>query len=213
MNQHIGMYIRVSTNDQSTYAQAEDMRFRVAEFESLGFDVRVYEDHFTGTTMRRPGWSRLDAEIKAGRIHTVLVWRLDRLGRTAAGLTTLFAELHANGINLISHKEGIDLSTPAGRLMANVIASMAQYETEVRQERQTLGIAAAKAAGKKWGGGKKGVQRRKTKAKAKLIMRLKAGGMKVEEIARVTKSSKPTVKRIITGDEVALGSDAVVESA
>ena len=70
--------------------------------------------------------------------------RLDRLGRTTKGLTALFEDLVDRKINLVSLKDGLDLSTPAGRLMANVLASVAAYETEVRSERV--------CAGRKWPG-------------------------------------------------------------
>jgi DNA invertase Pin-like site-specific DNA recombinase len=68
----------------------------------------------------------------------------------------LFDDLIARKVNLVSLKDGIDLFPPAGRLMANVLASVAQYETEVRAERVIAGLAAARAAGKRWGGSRKG---------------------------------------------------------
>ncbi len=70
--------------------------------------------------MDRVGWNRLYAAIEAGDVSKVVVWRLDRLGRTAAGLTKLFEELHRRKIGLVSLKDGFDLQTAAGRLMANV---------------------------------------------------------------------------------------------
>ena len=76
------------------------------------------------------------------------LWRLDRLGRSAKGLLTLLDELQQLGVGFVSLREGFDLGTPAGRLMAGVLASVAAYETEVRKERQLAGIAKAKAEGK-----------------------------------------------------------------
>lgn len=66
--------------------------------------------------------------MERGEVSTIVVWRLDRLGRTASGLTKLFDELRARKVNLVSLRDGLDLATPAGRLMANVFASVAQYE-------------------------------------------------------------------------------------
>ena len=78
------------------------------------------------------GLGEVEAGIRSGAIREVVVWRLDRLGRTASGLTALFDELVRRKVNLVSLKDGLDLATPAGRLMANVLASVAAYETEVR---------------------------------------------------------------------------------
>ncbi len=105
--------------------------------------------------MDRKGWNRLQEAIDQGNVSKVVVWRLDRLGRTASGLTKLFEDLHRSKIGLVSIKDGLDLDTPAGRLMANVLASVAQFETEVRAERVLAGQARAKAEGKKWGDPKK----------------------------------------------------------
>ena len=75
--------------------------------------------------MDRPGLNRLLADVSAGKVARVVVWRLDRLGRTAKGLTALFEDLAARKVNLVSLKDGLDLKTAAGRLMANVLASVA----------------------------------------------------------------------------------------
>jgi DNA invertase Pin-like site-specific DNA recombinase len=76
-------------------------------------------DQFTGTTMGRPGMLKLMSDLQKGDIDTIVCWRLDRLGRTAAGLTALFEDLKQHKCNLISLKDNLDLSTPAGRLNAN----------------------------------------------------------------------------------------------
>ena len=74
------------------------------------------------------------AAMEAGAVSKVVCWRLDRLGRTAKGLTAFFDDLTNRRIGLFSMKDCLDLTTPAGRLMANVLASVSAYETEVRQE-------------------------------------------------------------------------------
>ena len=86
--------------------------------------------------------------ILGRKMSKVVVWRLDRLGRTAKGLTALFDDLTTRKIGLFSPRGSLDLSIPAGRLMANVLASVAAYETEVRAERVLAGQAAARASGK-----------------------------------------------------------------
>ena len=121
--------------------------------------------------MDRPGWQRLQAAIDRGEVSAIIVWRLDRLGRTARGLTALFAQLQERGVNLVSLREGIDLGTPAGRMMANMLASIAQFETELRAERVLSGQAAARAAGKRWGGRQTGTQTKAVASKAADIRR------------------------------------------
>jgi len=132
---HIAVYLRVSSRSQDTVkADLENWA------KSQTYPVVVYRDSFTGKTMARPGFARLERKIAAGNVYSLAVWRLDRLGRTAKGLTALFDDLVRRKVNLVLLRDGLDLSTPAGRLMANVLASVAAYETEVRSERQMAGI-------------------------------------------------------------------------
>jgi DNA invertase Pin-like site-specific DNA recombinase len=147
--------------------------------------------------MDRPGWKVLEADIAAGKVSAVCVWRIDRLGRTARGLTALFDDLQQRKVNLVSLKDGLDLSTAAGRLMAHVLASVAQFETEVRVERILAGQAAARAAGKVLGGGKAGRRVRLSEEKERTIKQLHSQGRKVAEIARVVGLSRPTVYKAI----------------
>ena len=126
-------------------------------------------------------------------MSAVVVWRLDRLGRTAAGLTALFDDLHERKVNLVSLKDGLDLSTPAGRLMANVLASVAQYETEVRGERVAAGQAVARAKGKRWGGSKPGVRKKVTSTQENAIRQMKQQGEAIAAIAHAVGLSRPTI--------------------
>lgn len=188
------IYKRVSTDQQTTKSQEADL---ASWAQNNDVPVRVYEDAASGKTMDRPGWHRLENDIMAGRIDRVVCWRLDRLGRTASGLTKLFDTLQERGVGLVSLREGIDLSTPAGRLMANVIASVAQYETELRGERVRAGQLAAKLAGKKWGGSKPG-RRKATATQVRAIHRLRQENTPIARIARAVNLSVPTVYRILS---------------
>ena len=156
MSQHIAVYLRVSTRKQDTRSQEPDLKKWLAAYADC--PVKWYRDSATGKNMNRPGWKRLEAAIDTGEISTLLVWRLDRLGRTASGLTALFDKLVDRKVNLVSIKDGVDLSTPAGRLVANVLASVAAFETEVRGERIKAGQDAARANGKTWGGRTRGLR-------------------------------------------------------
>jgi DNA invertase Pin-like site-specific DNA recombinase len=192
------IYLRVSTHDQTLASQRPDVERWCAAHDS---EAEYFCDASSGRSMDRPDWLKLIEEIRAGRVNRLVVWRLDRLGRTAAGLTALFEELQAHGCTLVSIREGIDLSTPAGRLMANVIASVAAYETEVRRERVAAGIAAAKAAGKVWGGRKKGSLNRHTAKQLTAIVKGFRQGIPVAALARIHQLSVNTIKNILRTTE------------
>ena len=147
--------------------------------------------------MERPGLERLLADVRTGKVGKVCVWRLDRLGRTAKGLLTLLDELQSLGVGFVSLREGFDLATPAGRLMAGVLASVAAYETEVRKERQLAGIAKAKAEGKCWGGRRAGTRVKLTEEKEALIRQLHAENKPVAAIARLVHLTRRTVYRAL----------------
>lgn len=202
MPKHVAIYVRVSTVRQDTRSQEPDLK-RWAE-SADGEPILWYRDAASGKTMDRPGWRKLEEAIRAGKVSRVVVWRLDRLGRTAAGLTALLDALSERKIGLVSLKDGLDLSTPAGRLMANVLASVAAYETEVRAERVRAGQAVAKANGKTWGGsvaGKRksvaGKRKKVTPEQERAIRQLKADGTPVVRIAKAVGLTRPTVYSVL----------------
>lgn len=186
----VGIYVRVSSKAQDTRSQEGDLE-RWAQSQNV--KVKWYRDKATGTKMDRPAMGRLLEDVASGVVTRIVVWRLDRLGRTAAGLTSLFDDLVRRGVGLFSLKDSLDLETPAGRLMANVLASVASYETEVRRERQTAGIAAARENGVTWGGSKKGRKIKVTPQQEKTVKLLKAQGTGISDIARSVGLSRPTV--------------------
>ena len=194
MDKHNALYLRVSSKVQDTASQEPDLKRWAAAADE---PVVWYRDKFTGKSMDRPGWNKLEAADRAGKVSRIVVWRLDRLGRTAKGLTALFDDLVNRKVNLVSLRDGLDLSTPAGRLMANFLASVAQYETEVRAERMLAGQAVARANGKMWGGGIKGKRIKVTPEQQAVIGRMKAEGEKIAAIARATGLSRPTVYDVL----------------
>ena len=189
-----GIYVRVSHTSQDTKSQEMDLRTWA---KSQDGEIVWYKDHFTGTEMERPGLDRLLADVRCGKVTRIAVWRLDRLGRTAKGLLNLLDELRLLNVQFISLREGFDLATPAGRLMAGMLASVAAYETEVRKERQLMGIAKAKAAGKKWGGRNTGTRIRLTTEKEKLIHQLHNQKTKIAVISRMVGLARHTVYKAI----------------
>ena len=194
MPKHIAIYVRVSSRTQDTASQETELkRWATTRDEP----VQWYRDSFTGKTMDRPGFNRLEREVAAGNVSTLVVWRLDRLGRTAKGLTALFDDLIQRKVNLFSVRDSLDLSTPAGRLMANVLASVAAYETEVRSERQVAGIAAAKANGIKFGRPTGSKKSRVPEEKRHAILEHHAAGWKISDIARAVTVARGTVYAVI----------------
>lgn len=190
MGKHIAIYVRVSSRKQDHRSQLPDLKRWAASQKK---PVRWYRDTMTGKKMDRPGWSKLEADLQSGRVSKIVIWRLDRLGRTASGLTALFERLQDAHVGLVSIKDSLDLSTPAGRLMANVLASVAAYEVEVRGERVRAGQAVARANGKRWGGRQPGTRIKMTDAKERVIRRMKADGEPITAIAEAVGVSRPTV--------------------
>lgn len=191
------IYSRVSTTAQDTASQDRDLK-RWADAQDA--PVVWFRDKATGTKMDRPGMDCLLADVRAGVVKKVVVWRLDRLGRTAKGLLDFFDELDRHHVALVSLRDAIDSTTPSGRLMRTVLAAVAEFETEVRSERQRAGIAAAKAAhgGKApWGGRKKGTRIAVTVEKETAIRTMSAQQTPISEIARVVGVSRPTVYKVL----------------
>jgi DNA invertase Pin-like site-specific DNA recombinase len=189
-----GVYVRTSHRTQDTKSQERELQTWAKGQDG---EFLWYQDVMTGTQMDRPGLERLLADVRVGKVDKIVVWRLDRLGRTAKGLLELLDELHRLGTGFVSLREGIDLNTPAGRLMLVVLAGVSQYETEVRRERQMIGIAKAKAAGKKWGGRNAGTRIRLTEEKEKLIRQLHAQKTPIRVISRVVELAPHTVYKAI----------------
>ena len=191
----VAVYARVSTRRQDLASQLPDLK-RYEATQQVEADW--FTDKATGKSLDRPGFERLMAMVRAGRISTIVIWRLDRLGRTASGLTALFEELRSRKVNLVSIKDGLDFSSAAGRLMANVLASVAAFETEVRSERVFAGLAAARDRGTRLGR-PPGVSTRikVTPEQETMARRLKAEGQGVTSVARATGLSRPTVYSIL----------------
>jgi len=199
--QHIAIYVRVSSRKQDTKSQEPDLK-RWGSAYANGTPVKWYRDKATGKTMDRPGWKRLEDALATGAVEKVVCWRLDRLGRTASGLTALFESLQQRGVGLVSIRDNLDLSTASGRLLANVIASVAQYENELRSERIIAGQSVARANGRKWGGSKKGRRVKVSNEQIRTIKRLRSENEPIAAIARAVGLSRPSIYSVLAEDEV-----------
>ena len=127
--QHTAIYVRVSSKQQDHASQLPDLE-RWAEAFANG-SVKWYRDKFTGKAMDRPDWNRLDADMIAGKVSRIVVWRLDRLGRSAAGLTALFEDLQRRSIGFESIRDKIDLSTAATWMSAFSGATLARCHCQI----------------------------------------------------------------------------------
>jgi DNA invertase Pin-like site-specific DNA recombinase len=143
------IYARVSTLDQEPENQLAELR-RYAE--ARGWAVEEYVDRgVSGSKDRRPALDRLVADARRRRFDVVVVWRLDRLGRNLRHLIMLLEELQSLGVAFVSLAEGIDATTPAGRLQMHLLGAIAEFERGRIVERVNAGIARARAQGKTLG--------------------------------------------------------------
>lgn len=193
----IAAYVRTSTTDQNTEGQEQEVR---TWLDRNGIDpaaVEWYIDKATGTNEDRPALSRLKADLHAGKVRTVVVWKLDRLSRSMTDGMNMVAEWTRRGVRVVSVTQQVDVSGTMGMIVAAVLMGFAQMETEYRAERQRAGIEAAKRRGI-YKGRKVGT----TKADAERAVELRAKGLKLVEIATSLGTSPRTVLRYLKAASV-----------
>lgn len=173
-------YARVSTDDQNLALQLDALKKDGC--------MRVFSDKIGGARLDRPGLNEALSHLRAG--DTLVVWKLDRLGRSVKGLVDLVNTLEAREVHFRSLTDGIDTKTPAGRFFFHIMASLAQMERELIIERTRAGLAAARKLGRI--GGRK---RRMTDNKIKAARRLLTGGTPPRDVAENLGVSVPTLYR------------------
>ena len=137
------IYARVSTVDQEPENQLQELRRYT---DARGWTGQEYVDQgVSGSKDRRPALDRVLADAKRRRFDVLVCWRLDRLGRNLKHLITLLDELQALGIAFVSLAEGIDATTPAGKLQMHIIGAIAEFERARVQERVRAGLALARS--------------------------------------------------------------------
>jgi DNA invertase Pin-like site-specific DNA recombinase len=152
-----GLYARVSTNDQQTLAmQNRAMREYAAR---RGWTVALQVREVNSDAVRREAREKLLEAARRRQIDVVLVWRLDRWGRSVTDLLATLQELEHLGVGFVSLTEALDLTTPAGRAMAGLLAIFAEFEREVLRERTRAGLAHARESGKRLGRPKRSATR------------------------------------------------------
>ncbi len=173
-------YTRVSTEDQKLDLQADALKAAGCE--------KFFSDHVSGASKLKPGLEEALAYLRSG--DTLVVWKLDRLGRTVKGLVDLVQSLEEKGIQFRSLTDGIDTSTTSGRFFFHVMAALSEMERELVRERTKAGLTAARARGRMGG--------RKPKMDASRLQsaqHLLASGMAPNEVAANLGVSRATLYR------------------
>lgn len=175
-------YARVSTADQNLALQYDALKAAGCE--------RIFEDKVSGSRAERVGLNQAIDMLRKG--DTLVVWKLDRLGRSVGKLVETVEKLEKQGIDFKSLTDSIDTSTPSGRFFFHVMASLAQMERELIAERTKAGLEAARLLGRK--GGRK---RKMSESKLESAKKLLASGIPPKEVAKNLGISVPTLYRWI----------------
>ena len=194
LGQHAAIYCRVSTADQSCERQERDLS---AFAQRAGYEVvGTYKETASGVRVDRTERKRVLALVQRREIDVVLVTELSRWGRSTTDLLATLREMEARRVSLVAlNGLAFDLTTPHGRMMATMLAGIAEFERELTAERIRSGIAAAKARGKKLG--RQPGQRPKSDRLAPKVLALVAKGRSYRLVGRELGLSKNTVAGII----------------
>jgi DNA invertase Pin-like site-specific DNA recombinase len=179
-------YARVSSQDQKLELQLDDLK-------SYGCET-VYKEKVSGKSKSRPQLEKMIDQLRNGDI--VVVWKLDRLGRSLKDLIDLVSVFREKGVEFVSLKDGIDTGTATGRFTFNIFTSLAKFEREIIRERTMAGLEAARSRGRM--GGRSAGLSNEALATAKNAKILYDSGEKaVKEIAQSLKISRATCYRYI----------------
>lgn len=185
-------YARVSTNEQELNLQLDALQKDGCE------DAHIFTDKISGAKAQRPGLDACLAKLQSG--DTLLVWRLDRLGRSMPHLVKLVEDLRERGVGFRSICDGvIDTTTASGELVFNIFSSLAQFERRLIQERTRAGLSAARARGKL--GGRKKITVKDPRVKmAKTLYADKS--LEINAICKQMKISRSTLYRLVNLEEI-----------
>lgn len=192
---HLVGYARVSTPEQSTRPQEDALRAAGVE--------RVWTETASGVLTARPVLDNVLTQVLQ-RGDTLVVVRLDRLGRSLRHLLEVVEQLAADGVGLRSLHESIDTTTPSGRMVLSVFGALAEFERELNRERTQAGLATARALGRR-GGRPKTL----TESHTEQIRRHHAEGMPIAQIARLMRVSRMTVYRHLSPSPAATPEEGV----
>lgn len=186
----VAIYARVSTtNGQSPEMQLAELR----EYASRrGWEVfgEYVDSGISGSKESRPEPNRLMSDVHLRRFDVVLCWKVDRFGRSLKHLVNALADLDSYGVAFVSLRDNLDLSTPSGRLMFQIIGAMAEFERSLIQERVRAGLRNAKLRGKILGRPPMTLDRER-------IARLRASGASIREISTQLEVSTATIHKAL----------------
>ena len=187
-------YARVSTREQSPALQLDALREAGCE--------RIFQETASGAKAERPELARLLEQVREGDV--VVVWKLDRLGRSLGHLVVLVGELLERGVGLRSLRDPVDTTSAQGRLVFNIFASLAEFERDLIRERTRAGLEAARARGRK-GGRPRGLSEAARKKAVVAEALYRAGELSVKEIAGHLAISKATLYKYLRHRGVEVG--------
>jgi len=141
------IYARVSTDEQNPEIQVQELKTISSQQNYMVFDV--YVDKVSGTKDSRPELNRMMFDMRKGLFNTIFIYKLDRLGRSLKHLITICEEIHNKNISLVVTSQGIDTSNATGKLLFNILGSVAEFERELISERTKQGLKHAKNVGKR----------------------------------------------------------------
>jgi DNA invertase Pin-like site-specific DNA recombinase len=145
----VALYLRVSTNAQSTDAQLAELKQLV---EQRGWRYEVFRDKGqSGAKESRPAFDEMMRQVRRGRFSAICIWALDRLARSLRQLLDISLELQRLNVDLVAVKQDLDTSSPSGRLVFGVLSTVAEFERDLLRERLRAGIAQARREGKRIG--------------------------------------------------------------
>jgi DNA invertase Pin-like site-specific DNA recombinase len=187
----VALYARVSTlNGQDPEMQLSELR-EYASRRGWTITSEYVDQGVSGSKESRPELNLLMADAHRRRFDAVLVWKIDRFGRSLKHLVNSLADLCAYGVAFISFRDNLDLSTPSGRLMFQIIGAMAEFERSLIQERVKAGLRNARAKGKKFG-------RPRAHVDAARVAALRREGLSWSQVCRTLGVSKGSAQRSVT---------------
>ena len=192
------MYARVSTDGQTTENQLQELR-KVADQNGWQI-IQEFVDHgISGAKGRdqRPAFDEMCKGVIRKEFDLIMTWSVDRLGRSLQHLVTFLDELHSKKVDLFLHRQGIDTTTPAGKMMFQMLGVFAEFERAMIKERINAGLARARAQGKTLG------RPRVSVTVENKIKKLRSTGKGIRKIASELHVGVSTVKRVVDEQKVA----------
>ena len=188
------MYVRVSTDEQETDMQEVEIR----EYcEKRGWSCVLYRDKAqSGAKNDRPALNTMLSDMRRRRFDVVVVWKLDRLARSLRQLLTIGEECRSLGVDLVSLRQNIDTTLPAGRLTFQILGAVAEFERELLRERVKAGMAQAKRTGKHVG---RPALRTFQPLDIERMRELRSNGTSVRKLAKDFETSQWMVARLTNG--------------